>query len=311
MTITIAAVAIGSNSDLLITAPIKPNTPGVRNYIPGLIGGLHTRGKTIGTDYKIAYRQRTEAYLYNSPGGAEEAFAGDLIFCMSSAVVRAAQNFTKEVGIVGIVSDPEDHIGGESFHHSDNICGVSAQRHQTARKCFDYFVDTTVPHLNAIIPLHKTDYNPSIQALALVEDQARQKHITIPTVLQAYDQDTLNNVLADLPSSARTGLLVLPADLFFANAPNIINAAQHKLPTHFFTTDWVSRALPSAVSGWGVSQLTCGELMAERVKYVWDKGVPIPETRWVDAPPSAFDWRASIAAAEALNITLAEKVPKI
>ena len=31
----------------------------------------------------------------------------------------------------------------------------------------------------------------------------------------------------------------------------------------------------------------------------------------VDAPPSAFDWRASIAAARALNITLAEKVPKM
>lgn len=73
------------------------------------------------------------------------------------------------------------------------------------------------------------------------------------------------------------GVLVLPADLFFANGDAIITLVQQteigsstlqKLPTFFFAPDWVRATATGKVSAFGafgVSQLTCGANLAQTV----------------------------------------------
>lgn len=298
----IAAVAIGDSGPAQrITAAIGADTPGVRNYVPGLITELSNRGIQIGTDYVIDYRERKESDL-KTPIGRNEAFAGsDLIYCMSTTVVGAAQTFTATVPIVGIVSD---HTA-EGFDGSANICGVSARRHQKATDCFRSFLNA-VPGLTEVILLHKPEYNPSEQARAHITDEALRRGFNPPNIIQASTPDELNRVLnSQLPTSTTTGLVVLPADLFFGCASRIIAAAQNKLATCFFAPDWVKANLPSAVCGYGVSQLNCGTLLAERVHYIWTHNNAIPnDPRFTEAGDDVFEWYASDAAAAAAGVDL-------
>jgi hypothetical protein len=307
----ISAVAIGKTASTAVTHITDPDpaTWGtVRQYITGLVDGL-APGRVIPTDYVIEYRERTESQLTTNPA---EAFTGDLIFAMSTTVVTAAQTYTSTPGnpatpIVGIVSDPGPPPG-EDFKKSANICGVSAQRHQTADKCFDHFIDTVIPKFTNAVILCKPNYHPSDRALRLVQQEAAKRNVSLTLLKYTNPNQTIPNWLNTLPTQpAKTGILVLPVDLFFANAGGaggIIDLAQNtglgttsqKLPTFFFATDWVQPypAL-SALGAYGVPQDRCGELMADMVDLVWTSGVPAkPDDRW---PPlvknSDFQWVTS------------------
>lgn len=323
MSYNILAVAIGDG------APDRTiidwtNLGGVRPYIPGLMLGLAKLGHIIGTEYTIYYRERANEAALNAATFSPPPPAGvarfDTIFCMSTTVVRAAQAYTRQIPIVGIVSDPAD----EGFAATGNICGISARRHQTAGDGFDRFVDT-VTTLTTVYYMHKLHYGPSESALARIKARAHRRSpapIAILPLPLITDAASIAVSLAALPNRnlanpPTVGLLVLPVDVCFANAQTIINTAQgapYYVPTFFPTPDWVKPAPSSALGGYGVSQRTCGELLAERVDYaLWQHPgqIPLPLPRFLDAPDHSLEWWVSSAAAApaVLNVVLGANVP--
>jgi ABC-type uncharacterized transport system substrate-binding protein len=299
---TILAVAVGPTVDLSIKSTQYPGT--VRPYIKGLIAGLDTKGYKIGADYLIEYRQRTVNNLDAS------AFSGakDMVFCMSTTVVHAAQSHTKDVPIVGVVSDPHE----EGFDSVDYICGVSANRFQTAGTCLKHFLQV-VSGLKELQVLHNRDNRPSQHAHDNAKKVADAHHppigwhvvpATSSTAIVQHLQKLSRRQVANAPTD---GIFVLPVDVNFGAAPDII-AAQNSsnLPAWFPTPDWVAHG---AFGGYGASQETCGKEMAERVDFAWTSGLPLPDPRWRPVDESAFEWFVNSSVAAKLNIPL-DDVPK-
>jgi hypothetical protein len=295
---TIVAVAIGDPSNDKIIRSASGLT-GVRPYIPGLIKGL--TNFQIGRDYEIDYRERPA----NNLSGAFTVYpapSDPVVFCMSTTVVKAAQTFTSTIPVVGVVSDP----GREGVTSAQNICGLSAKRSQKSRECYENFLKT-VTTLAEVRVLHKPGYNPSDEALQHIQHPPPPVPIIIVPVQTQADLDAALAALParDLTQPATIGVLVLPVDVCLGQASKIIDIAQTQknLPTFFPVTDWVQPALPSALGGSGVPQHKSGEFMAEGINFIWTNH-SIPNPRWRDAPDSAFEWRVSRAAANALRITL-------
>lgn len=292
MASTILAVAIGeTDKTVRINSTAIPS--GVRRYISGLISGLTARGKSIGdaSDYVIDYREctapRLETFVFNS------TLRADCIFCMSTTVVRRADNFTKQhslqTPIVGIVSDYQR----ESF--GGNVCGVSAQRSQQARQCYEHLLRTVVPGLNKAYVLHDPNYDPSKDSLRNITGGHH------PDVVNVSSPSDIQREIGNMPQGS--GLLLLPVDWFFGAAEHIIGWARaQKLLDFWPVTDWVRSTPPSAFGGYGAPQERCGELLAERVASVWDG--TMPARLWVHVDSSDFVWRASEAVARALGVTL-------
>jgi hypothetical protein len=288
---TILAVAIGSQAynhtfDSMTDSALDT----VRPYIKGLIYKLSTKGNVIGSDYTIKYWEVVDATAFFS--GLTDV--PDLVFCMSRTVLAAASAKFPEsaqIPIVGIVSTPAD------FRANRNVFGISGQRAQKGREYYDKFLDT-VPHLrNAgqkLYVLTKKNYPPTDRAFAALPT-------TSPPTIEEVAVSSLAEIEAAIPNMTPGGLLVLPADLFFGNAPRIIELAQaQKLPDFWPVTDWVrpslpTPTLPSALAGYGVPQLMCGEMLAEKIADYWSQGWP--NTRFRIVNDSDFVWMASIAAA--------------
>jgi hypothetical protein len=309
----IVAVAI-AETPRTITIKQENDMKQVRPYIPGLYQGLKSRGLTLGPDYQIIYREcpidqlsAADTFSVDNPAYPVDNPTDPIIFCMSTTVVRAALEFTRTmtppIPIVGVVSNP----GREGFAKVEHICGISARRSQTAGECFSRFLDT-VPSLKTVYVLHKPNYPPSDEAIRLI-DKAKPPGITVPKLnFQNYAE--LIGALKSLPTGnpAEQGILVLPVDIAFGSSVEIIDWARtKKLPCFFPITDWVSKTLPSALGGYGVSQTECGRLMAERVEYIWSHKNTTPPKRWSSAP--SIEWLASAAAAADLKIELSEFAP--
>ena len=277
----------------------------VRPYLRGLIQGLNRRGYKIGDYYEIDFRQRRPNALNNAAAFGTPV-AGDVIFCMSTTVVKAAADLfpataNPPIPIVGVVSAPGVETNGATppvrLDQIANICGVSAKRSQTADTCFNNFYKT-VPSLKEVKILHKTGYGPSEAAKTLVEGAAQPKGVTI-TPIAVTDAASVEAALDGLNErdpiwNPTVGIQVLPIDVCLAHAREIIDIAQgeKKLPTFFPVPDWVTSDVSSALGAYGVSQRTSGKLMAERVDAIWRNGDQVPTgtfVRWVDAPEAAFE----------------------
>jgi ABC-type uncharacterized transport system substrate-binding protein len=284
----------------------------VRPYIEGLIHGLAKHGHPIGAAYEIDYRERPNLDLKN--GQAAEAFTAkagtpyDVIFAMSTTVVRAAKDIKPSIPIVGVVSDPR----AEGFSRARNITGISARRSQTAGQCFECFL-ATVPALKQVHVLHKPGYGPSERALKLVKAAAKKRGVTVKTVPVNTLKD-IETKLSKMPvrnpkKPAVAGVMALPADVCLGAARRIIELAQQQkhIPTFFPITDWVTSKQSSALGGFGVPQRQCGELMAEYVNQIlWHDAEP-SSLKVKEAGDDAFEWVVSSEAAKALNI----KIPRV
>jgi ABC-type uncharacterized transport system substrate-binding protein len=319
---TIIAVAISdNNADVAIRGwDDLEDLKGVRvrPYLRGLVRGLDELDRVIGvgTDqYVIDFRLRKT--LQNSDFQNPLDNNPYVILCMSSGVVAAAKTFNNtvlvKIPIIGVVSEPAK----EGFDQDTSICGVSARRVQTADKCFKRF-KRAVPDLTTVFLLHKKGYAPSERARdAVIATAVPGMTYTVLEVSSASDIDT---AIAALPSrnpsteKATRGIQVLPADLCLGYAREIINLSQgvKKLPAFFPVPDWVTSNQPSAFGAYGVSQRTCGVLMAERVDEVWKNGVP-PQAnkRWINATNDQFDYVVGTTAAHELNINIAGNIPQV
>lgn len=303
---SILAIAVGQTRDLHIVDKVIAGE--VRPYIEGLIDGLTKYGRLIGTDYQIDYRERPQLDLKDGHVEAFKAKAAmpyDLIFAMSTTVVRAATNATASIPIVGVVSD----LKAEKLHRARNIAGISARRSHTAGEGFECFL-ATVPTLKQMAVLHKPGYGPSERALKLVKAAAKKRGVGLKPISVKTRQD-IEKKLSAMPKRdpkrlASMGLYVLPVDVCLSAAQRIIDLAQGEkhVPVFFPVTDWVTTKPSSALGGRGVSQRRCGEVMADCVNQIlWDSAKPSAlKIKTLD--DDAFEWVVSREAAKALNIKL-------
>jgi ABC-type uncharacterized transport system substrate-binding protein len=307
----IAAVAVGPARDHVISA--AGGVGNVRPYIDGLIDGLAKHGRRLGTDYEIHYMERPQAELEkakksgmfrDSDGGSR-----DLIFAMSTNVVRAAKDTGDKTPIVSVVSHPQ----AEGFHRISHITGISARRSQTADKCFEYFF-ATVPTLKRVRVLHKAGYGPSDRSLKLVRAAAKKRGVAVEVVAIKTREDIEKKLKAmakrDLKKPAEIGLMALPVDVALGAVQVIVDVAQGQknIPVFFPITDHVKANAHSPLGGYGVSQRTCGELMADYVDRILWRAAPLKSLKVTEAGDEHFEWLVSSNAATALNIRLPQVV---
>ena len=285
---TIVAVAIGNSQKNTVIRDSSPATlKGLRPYIKGLISWLANEpdppvpDSVLGryqigdaNDYVIDYRECTEDdlkhnYDFKPKNGLPSSY---VILCMSTTVAREAVNFSTAIPIVAIVSDPFK----ENF--PENVCGVSARRPDHAKDCYNIFKAKIAP--TKIYLLHKDGYGPS---------EISRKWIGKRDCLSIKNNDVLKDKIGTIPPGS--GLRILPADRFFGAADDIIQWAEvdNNISTFWTVTDWVKAG--GAFGGYGFSQETCGQYMAERVAQIWTSNGNIPDPpfvrvhdKWVDGP---------------------------
>ena len=148
----------------------------------------------------------------------------------------------------------------------------------------------------------KEGYPPCLDALRQIE---KSNVGPGPTVVNVPNPGAIESTIVNLDKNSG-GLLVLPADWFFAEPQHITDLArQQQLPDFWPVTDWVNSNASSAIGGYGVSQQRCGELLGEQIAEVWKNGIPKgPGKRWLAVKDSDREWKASNNAADSLNITL-------
>jgi ABC-type uncharacterized transport system substrate-binding protein len=297
---------VGTDKDVVIDADFlaKGRMDEVRPYIKGLVAGLANRGRKLGSDFVIDYRERAPNALEQAIGGLREAH---LIFPMSTSALQAAMKAARDKPMV--FPSISDHAA-DGCPHGGNATGVNSMRTQSVGTCLEKF-KATVPSLRTIYGLHKPGYAPVTRADANLKAAAQKAQVayTPSTVTSLQDiVAAINGIPARDPARpADVGIQVLPDDLCLGSAPTIIDLASRRgLPTFFPVTDWVKPALPSALGGYGIPQYACGEMAADYVdKILWGGAQPhqLPVIQG-----TGFDWVVSANAARALNIEIPSDV---
>lgn len=284
---TILAIAVGKSSRELIFDQPNADLSAVRPYIKGLKDWLGQATHTdpddplprsvMGTDYRIVYRERTVDDLGSAFAGAL-ALPTHLIFCMSTSVARAASAWTAAnsptLPIVAIVSDP---FGEASF--GPNVCGASASRDRLAISGFKKFKKRG--NIKKVYALARAGYSPSDKASAWLGKK-------VEDFIYVADTDDIQDAINHIPNVADRGLLVLPADRFFAFADDIVQWTG-SMPTFWSAPDY---PMDPSFGGYGIAQNTCGRFLAERVASIWKNESAgqtglnaIPNPKWVAIDP--------------------------
>jgi hypothetical protein len=282
---TIRAVAVGTSytttfddPNVNIPARVRPYITGLVDWLddqhkshPGVPGGSpvgqYRRG-TGANDYVIEYRERP---VNNLADAFTNVTNSHLLFCMSTSVGDAAIDYIGANNLnppmVVISSDKENF-------EQPNVCVVSAERPQLIRQCLNKF-KALLPQGHAIYALHRVDNFPSALALRKI------RHLVTPVPVK--DTDDPAAIVGNL-TKATHGLLVLPADRFFAAGDAIVTAA-NPMPTYWTTPDW-----PAGSTGaFGYPQYSCGRYMAERVARIWMNNNQAPGNKDVNIPSGERD----------------------
>jgi hypothetical protein len=299
---TILAVAIANTAASKTISDSKPaSLAGVRPYIKGLIQRLDIRGYEIGPHYVIEYHETPATGLGAIFPTTLPANPPDAVLCMSKTVLDKVSGTAawNSVTIAGIVSEPLN---------LNNVCGVDGQRQQIGKDYYDKLL-AALPSLaqsaaNRVHVLNVPGYPPSDKSLALITQG--NPPVTVNPVNVATPTDA--NITAAINGITQPGaLIVLPVDTFFGSAQTIIDTARAKsLPDFWPVTDWVrysNSPIKSAFGGYGVPQALCGELLADRIAYVWTNGsMPTPKFIKVDTKADVV-WAVSAAAATEAGVT--------
>jgi ABC-type uncharacterized transport system substrate-binding protein len=230
-----------------------------------------------------------------------------LIYVMSTSVLRAAGKHTSKIPIA---------FPNCSWHQAEQLVkdglatGFSAQRTQTAGKCFDRFF-STVPSLKEVLILHRNDYDVCDHAVRLVTEAAKEKGVK-PKAIEVTSHTDLMKKLSKLPkralgTAATVGVHITPTDLLFATTPVIIRSVQetHNLPAFFPVGDWV----PTGLGAYGVGQYRCGNRTAGQVHQIlWVNDAKSALPPVLEAAPEDFEWVVSGAAFAALKMA---KIPEL
>jgi hypothetical protein len=304
---TILSVAIGDPANnCLINSLNDPHLPIIRPYITGLINWLEKRPNpvvpnnsfpkyAIGTDYEIDYRECAEDQL-----AATFTVSNDIILCLSLTAARAAVKFTQRNNIsdrpiVANVSNWQP----ENF--PANVCGASAQRPDHITRCFNDFKGD-FKGARQFYALNKHPYTPTDSAAALLGSDVKLINVA-PT-------DSIQAIIHKIPQGSG-GLLVLPADRFFAAKDDIVQWAEvdQKLLTFWTVTDWVGTGTAGPFGGSGFPQQTCGQYLAERIASIWSSAnhITIPNPPWTKVDENWYVHKKNAKVAKTLKINLGKR----
>jgi hypothetical protein len=300
----ILAVAIANTAmSKTISDSAAASLAGVRPYIKGLIQRLDIRGYEIGPHYVIDYRESPASGLDAIFPDVLPASPPEAVLCMSKTVLDkvSGKSGWNPVPLAGIVSVPLN---------KPNVCGIDGQRQQIGHDYYDKLL-AAIPSLqssaaNRVHVLNVPGYPPSDEALRLINQGSRP--VTVNSVPVANPTDA--NIIGAINGITAPGaLLVLPVDTFFGSAPTIITTARAKsLPDFWPVTDWVRHSnspTKSAVGGYGVPQALCGEMLADRIAFVWTNGsMPNPAFVKVNTKDDVV-WAVSDAAATDAGVSTA------
>jgi putative tryptophan/tyrosine transport system substrate-binding protein len=312
----ILAVAVGAGPEQGASGVLRRVIAGqrveeLRPYVAGLIRGLEKLGFRRGEDFEIDYATCEPKRLRTLVQTAIDEDKADAIFAMSTSAVKAAMAVSKDIPIVfPSVSDPEDDgVVKSCAAPGRNATGVRAMRRQTADECLELF-KATVPSLRKVFGLHKPNYFPATRPAARLKLAARRARVAFKAVEVRSHKEIADTLRAMSQTGAagrpELGVLVLPDDLVLSASQDITRLAQEKrLPTFFPATDWVRPSLPSALAGFGVPQVVCGEAAALYMHKVLNGVLPkdLPVKRI-----GGFEWAVSKAVADAIGVTIPESV---
>jgi hypothetical protein len=148
-------------------------------------------------------------------------------------------------------------------------------RSQTAGECLDLFRERF--SLTKVYVLHKDSYDPSIDSKFWVQDDPDN---VVTPIRSTDDIGTVISALGAAPAGQTYGILVLPADRFFAEREAIFTAANPKaFKTFWSVPDFV--APNKASGGHGVSQVNSGRYMASQVDKIWETHAIPKNPRWL------------------------------
>jgi hypothetical protein len=175
---------------------------------------------------------------------------------MSTSVGDAAVDYLEsntQTSNVVVMSSHEDNF------EQSYVEVVSATRPKLIKDCLDKFQSKFANR--TYYALHRVDNFASVDALRKIKSQ-----IKLVPVKDTENPVTIVQNLEPAKDRNTMGLLVLPADRFFAVASDIVTAAG-QMATYWTTPDWPT---PNALSGaYGYRQGICGRYMAERVACFW------------------------------------------
>jgi ABC-type uncharacterized transport system substrate-binding protein len=299
---TILAVAVGPEMDVLVDPDFvkKGGLAGIRPYIGGLIDGLKTSRRELGADFVIQYRQTAIGKLQKAVADALAQKQISLIFPMSTSALKAAMGQSKPIVFPSISDPAADGVGPGS-----NATGVSAQRTQSVKEALTHFA-STVPSLKRVVALHKPRYEPATRAVSgFKADGFMKPQVSLDSVTVSSRQEIVDAIAAiparDMTKPPDVGVLALPDDLCFGEAPTIVAEAHKRgIPTWFTAADYAD--LHNALGAFGIGQHTCGALAADFVeKILW--GGQSPDKLPIKLA-DAFEWKVSRKAAAALKISV-------
>jgi len=282
----------------------------VRPYVTGLIKGLEARGLKPGQDFEIDYatcEPRTLKPIVQQAIGEHDA-----IFAMSTSAVKAAMAISKTIPIVfPSISDPiKDGLMKSVAPPGVNATGVRPMRSQTIDDCLELF-KVTVPSLKKVYGLHKKNYIPATRAMKVLKAVAKRCGVQFKST-EVSSHKAIADALAKIAKTEKpgqAGVLVMPDDLVLSASRMVAQSGLDlKIPTFFPTTDWVRSQSPSALGGYGVPQVACGEAAAAYMYKVLKDGASpkdLPVKRI-----GGFEWAVNRQVARAIGLEIPNSVVK-
>ena len=227
--------------------------------------------------------------------------APDVIFCVSDAAVRAAQELTRTVPIVGLSGD----MVGEGLVRSlarpgGNITGISILAHELNGKRLEILMEA-VPDARHIAILAQSDYTSPAELQAL-QNATRARGLEV-AVFTAGAPEQIAPTMDKAKAGGASALNVLSAPLFSFNRRIVIErAAALGLPAIY---EWPEMAEEGGLIGYGprlpLIYRQLARLMAKVLHGVKPKDLPVEQ-------PTKFDLVVNLKTAKALGLTIPQSM---
>jgi putative tryptophan/tyrosine transport system substrate-binding protein len=225
----------------------------------------------------------------------------DVIFCVSDAAVRAAQESTRTVPIVGLSGD----MVGEGLVRSlarpgGNITGVSILAHELNGKRLEILMEA-VPNARHIAILAQSNYTSPAELQAL-QNATRARGLEV-AVFTAGTPEQIAPTMDKAKAGGAAALNVLSAPLFSFNRRIVIErAAALGLPAIY---EWPEMAEEGGLIGYGprlpLIYRQLARLMAKVLHGVKPEDLPVEQ-------PTKFDLVVNLKTAKALGLTIPQSM---
>lgn len=202
-------------------------------------------GQNLQVDDAHGYGLRVEQLAIHAAEIAQAQV--DIILCVGDAAIRAAQQATKTIPILGLTDDMVGSHFVRSLATPDgNITGVSIFSSELDGKRQEILIEA-VPGLRRMAALADTD-NTSTQKLQVLQEAARARGVEL-LIARVATPEEIAGAIDTVKSSGAEALNVLASPLLF-NSRNIImpRAATLRLPTIYQAPEF---GVAGALIGYG------------------------------------------------------------